>query len=96
MEVVLHALGACAAVDVVGIMEKMRLNLEGLRVEIDSERAENHPRVYTAIRLRFIAKGDVPPKKLQRAVELSADKFCSVSAMLQGSAEISHEVVIED
>jgi len=96
MENLLHALGGCAAVDIVSIMEKMRLNLEGLRVEVDADRAENHPRVYTAIRLRFVAKGDLPLAKVQRAAELSADKFCSVSAMLKGSVEISHEVVIED
>ena len=95
MEAVLHALAGCAAVDVVAILEKMRLPLEGLRVEIDADRAEDHPRVYTAIRLRFVAKGDLPLKKVERAVKMSAETFCSVSAMLKPKVEITHEVVVE-
>ncbi len=95
MEAVLHALAGCAAVDVVAILEKMRLPLEGLRVEIDADRAEDHPRVYTAIRLRFVAKGDLPLKKVERAVKMSAETFCSVSAMLKPKVEITYEVVVE-
>ena len=95
MESVLHALAGCAAVDVVSILEKMRLPLDGLRVEIEADRADDHPRVYTAIRLRFVANGDLPLEKVERAVALSADKFCSVGAMLKPKVEITHEVVVE-
>jgi putative redox protein len=95
METVLHAHAACGAVDVVAILEKMRCPPESLRVEIEAERAEQHPRVYTAIRLRYVVTGDVPEKKLARAVKLSAETFCSVGTMLGGTAEITHEWAIE-
>ncbi|MBU0741815.1 OsmC family protein [bacterium] len=94
MEAVLHALAACGALDVVAILEKMRCPPESLRVEIGAERAEDHPRVYTAIRLKYVVTGDVPEQKLARAIKLSSGTFCSVGAMLGKTAEISyaHEV----
>lgn len=95
MEAVLHALAGCASIDMVSILEKMRQPLEGLRVEVDADRAEDHPRVFTAIRLRYVIHGDVDLKKAERAAKLSKEQFCSVSAMLQKAAAISHEVVIE-
>lgn len=95
MEAVLHALAGCAAIDVVGILEKMRQSPTGLRVEVDADRAEDHPKVFTEIRLRFVVTGDVDQDKAERAVALSADKFCSVSAMLKPGVEIRHEVVVE-
>ncbi len=95
MEAVLHALAGCAAVDMVSILEKMRQPLKGLRVEISAERAEDHPRVYTTIQLRYLVSGEVDPKKAERAAKLSEEKFCSVSAMLKPSVAISHEVVVE-
>jgi len=95
MEVVLHAHAACGALDVVAILEKMRCPPESVRVEIEAERAENHPRVFTAIRLRYVVSGDVPEKKLARAIELSSRTFCSVGAMLGATAEISHAYVLE-
>ncbi|MBC8424964.1 OsmC family protein [bacterium] len=90
MEAVLHAHAACGCVDVVAILEKMRCPPETLRVEIESERADGHPKVFTAIRLHFVATGEVPEKKLARAVKLSARTFCSVGAMLGATAEITH------
>jgi len=95
MEAVLHALAGCAAVDVVSILEKMRQPMTGLRVEVEGVRAEDHPKVYTEIRMRFVITGDVDQEKAERAVELSADKFCSVSAMLKPGVAIRHEVVVE-
>ncbi len=95
MEAVLHALAACSAVDVVAILEKMRCPAESFRVEIEFDRAERHPKVFTAIRLTFVATGDVPPAKLERAAKLSAETFCSVGAMLGKTAEISHRCVVE-
>jgi putative redox protein len=95
METVLHALAGCAAVDMVSILEKMRQPLQGLRVEISAERAEDHPRVFTTIQLRYLVSGDVDPKKAERAAKLSEEKFCSVSAMLKPGVVISHDVVVE-
>ena len=92
METVLHALAACSAVDVVRIMEKMRLPLDSLEVEVQGERAADHPRVYTRIHMLFTARGDVPLGKLERAVALSADKYCSIGAMLASTATITHDI----
>jgi putative redox protein len=94
MEAVLHSLAACTMVDVISILEKMRLPIESLEVEIDSERAPDHPKVYTKIHLKFIVTGDLPEKKVQRAIELSANKYCSIGAMLNSTTEITHELVL--
>jgi len=95
MEAVLHSLAACSCVDVVAILEKMRCPAETVRVEIDFERAESHPKVFTDIRLMYRVTGDVPEKKLARAIKLSAETFCSVGRMLGKTAQISHDYVLE-
>lgn len=96
METVLMALAGCSGVDVVGILEKMRVPLQQLRIEVDAERADEHPRVFRTIRVRYVARGDgLTAEQLERAVNLSVDKYCSVAAMLRQSAELSTEVLVE-
>ena len=92
MEFVILGLIGCTGVDVVSILQKMRQPLTSCEVQATSERAEDHPRVYTRIHLVYILRGDLDPKKVQRAVELSEKTFCSVSAMLRGTAKITSEV----
>lgn len=94
MELVVLGLIGCTGVDVVSILKKMRQPLESCEVEAASERAEDHPRVYTRIRVTYTLRGDLDPKKVRRAVELSAQTFCSVSAMLRGTTEITSEIRI--
>ena len=82
--------------DVVAILKKMRQEWDGFRVEVDAETAETHPMVYTEIRLRYIFKGShLDRSKVERAVSLSREKYCAVSAMLQETAAISHEIHID-
>lgn len=89
MELVLFALGGCTAMDVEVILRKMKVPLRKLRIEIDAERAPEHPKVYTRIDLTYHFYGpDLPQAKLERAVNLSQKTYCSVSAMLRHSAEI--------
>jgi len=95
MELVLHALVGCTGVDVVSILQKMRQPLTACEVRATAERAEDHPRVYTRIRVTYALRGDLDPKKVQRAVELSERTYCSVSAMLRGAVEITSEVQID-
>lgn len=96
METVLMALAGCSGVDVVGILEKMRVPLQRLRIDVDAERADDHPRVFRKIRVRYAASGDgLTPEQLQRAVSLSIEKYCSVAAMLRQSAELFTEVSVE-
>lgn len=96
METVLMALAGCSGVDVVRILEKMRVPLQRLRIDVDAERADEHPRVFRKIRVHYAAAGDgLTADQLLRAVSLSIDKYCSVAAMLRQSAELSTEVSVE-
>nr|MEE4267561.1 OsmC family protein [Candidatus Krumholzibacteria bacterium] len=95
MELVLLGLVGCTGVDVVSILTKMKEPLEGLEVTAEYERAENHPKVYTRIHLTYTVKGDVDEKKLKRAIDLSESTYCSVSAMLKSTAEITNEYDIK-
>jgi putative redox protein len=94
MELVLLGLIGCTGVDVMSILTKMKEPLEGLEVTAEYERADAHPRVYTRIHLKYTAKGQISEKKLQRAIGLSESTYCSVSAMLGKTAEITHEYEI--
>ena len=92
MEMLLLGLGGCTAFDVVSILCKSRQQLVDCEVELEAERAEEIPRVFTKIHLHFIVSGkDLDKKKVARAVELSADKYCSASRMLEKTAVISHD-----
>jgi putative redox protein len=89
MEVLLASLASCSAVDVLLIMQKQRQPLTDLDVEVEGLRADAVPAVYTDIHLTFTGGGDIQLEKLQRAVELSAEKYCSVSAMLEPKVKIT-------
>jgi len=96
MELVLLALGSCSGCDVVSILEKKKVRLTGFEVLIDAERSETHPKVFTKIHLEFVFFGHgLNPVHLKRAIELSQEKYCSVSAMLKPSVLIttSHRIV---
>lgn len=93
MELVLLALGGCTSMDIISLMRKMRIDLTEFRVTMDVNRAEEHPKVYTDIVLHYHFTGkDLPPAKLEKAVSLSQDKYCSVSAMLDKAVNISYEI----
>ncbi len=96
MEAILSSLAACSAVDVVSILLKKRKTIQDLNIEIEAERAEEHPRVFVKAHLKFILKSkDAELKDLERSVELSMDKYCSVSAMFERSGcEITRECFI--
>lgn len=93
IELVLIGLCGCTASDVVGILRKKREPFTGLEVVAQAERAADHPKVYTAIRLVYRVRGKVTHKAMEDAVRLSTEKYCSVSAMLEKTAKI--EAVIE-
>ena len=95
MEMLLLGLGGCTAFDVVSILHKSRQHLVDCEVEIEAERAEDIPKVFTSIHLHFIVKGrDIDPNKVAKAVDLSADKYCSASRMLEKTATITHDFEI--
>ena len=94
METLLSALAGCSSLDVIHIMKKQRENLERLEVEVDGDRADTVPAVFTRIHLRFKGFGPIDLKKFQKAVELSMEKDCSVSKMLQTTVAITAEGVL--
>ncbi|MEO1752070.1 OsmC family protein [Thiofaba sp. EF100] len=94
-ELVLVGLGGCTSIDVVMILQKQRQPVRDCIVEVTAERAESIPKVFTKIHVHFIVKGaGLDPKAVERAVNLSADKYCSVSHMLNKTAEITHDFEI--
>ena len=96
LETMLLGLGACSAFDVVTILRKARQTVTDCRVEMEAERADAVPAVFTRIRMVFVVSGkELRESAVRRAVELSAEKYCSATAMLRPSVEISHEYRIE-
>src|SRR5262245_13228872 len=97
MELVLIGTGACSAFDVVHILEKGREPIEDCIVELEAERAEKEPKVFTRIHMHFVVKGrGLAPAKVQRAIELSVQKYCSASAMIAKTATITHDFEVVD
>ncbi len=89
MELVLIALGACTATDIVGILAKKRQKLLALEVVVSGERAPEPPTVWTRLEIRYRARGAVEEAALKHAIELSQEKYCSVEAMLKKTAQVS-------
>ncbi len=92
MEMLLLGLGGCSAYDVVHILRKARQPITDCVADIDAERAPADPKVFTRIHLRFTVTGKgLDPRRVEQAVKLSAEKYCSASIMLGKTAEITHE-----
>jgi putative redox protein len=97
MEMLLIGLGGCTAFDVVMILKRSREPVTDCVVEMEADRAETEPKVFTRIQTRYRISGrGLDPKKVERAVNLSAEKYCSATAMLAKTAQISHEIAIID
>ncbi len=98
MDFLLVGLGSCTAIDVVDILRKMREPLKNLKVEVNGIRAEEPPKVYTDVKIKYIAKGEIKKNNLVKAIELSQEKYCSASIMFKRSgARVSYEYeIIED
>ncbi len=95
MEMVLMGLGGCTAMDVLSILKKQRQNITDFAIEIEAQRREDPPKVFTDIQIRYIITGrDLKETHVKRAIELSAEKYCSVSAMLEKTAKITHDYSI--
>lgn len=92
METVLAALCACTSVDVVSILQKKREPITGLTVSANAEQATEPPRVFTKIHITYKISGGVSKKSAEDAVALSKNKYCSVSKMLEKSAEITYSI----
>ena len=95
-ELVLFALGGCTGSDVVAILRKKRVPLQDFELRIKATQAEEHPQVYTDIHVEYVFYGTgINPADVERAIELSTTKYCSVSAMLRASVTLTHSYRIE-
>lgn len=96
MELILMGLGGCASYDVVSILKKSRQAISDVRCEVSARRADSVPAVFTDIHLHFIITGeDIKESQVAKAIELSADKYCSASKMLaDGGVNITHDFEI--
>ena len=95
MEMVLLGLGGCTAIDVLHMLRKGRQPITDMRVELDAERADDVPKVFTRVHLHFVLTGaGLDPHKIERAINLSSSKYCSASMMLNKTAEMTHDFEI--
>ena len=96
MEALLMSLGGCTGMDVVAILRKMRNEPRKFEIEIEGGTAQEHPKVYTKVHLKYIFWG-VDYEKAKKAVELSQNRYCPVSATLRrGGTEVTYEIIIKD
>jgi len=95
MELMLISIGTCSTFDIIEILRKQRQNLKDIRVSVDGNRVDTIPSVFDKIHLSYFLKGDVEEKKAQRAIDLSVQKYCSASAILAKTAEITYSFEIE-
>jgi len=97
MELVLMGLGSCGAMDIISILKKQRQDLQDLKIYIDGKRDyKQTPAVFTEINIEFIFFGDLDKTKVEKAVSLSMEKYCSVSAMLEKTVKISYSFDIKN
>jgi putative redox protein len=92
----LVSLGGCTGMDVISILNKMRVEPEDFSVNVSGELTDEHPKYFNKIHIVYTFKGeDLPMDKLEKAINLSQERYCGVTAMLNKVAEITHEIVIE-
>ena len=97
MEMLLMGMGGCTAIDVVNILRKARQNLHGCEIQVEADRADSDPKVFTAIRVHFLLTGKaLNAKHVERAIQLSAEKYCSASIMLGKTAQITQTFEIRE
>lgn len=93
----LASLAGCTGIDVISILKKMRVNLEGLHIKVSASLTEEHPKIYDKIIVTYTFKGyNLPMEKLEKAVQLSEEKYCGVSAMLKKAGLIEYNIITEE
>jgi len=96
-QLLLAGLIGCTGMDVVSILRKMQVKFDDLEIKVEAENASEHPKVYQNIHLTYIVKGkDIPEDKVKKAVSLSQEKYCAVSAMLKKATPVTYEIVIQN
>ncbi len=96
MEAVLSAAAGCSTIDIAMILERMRQPIESIDVEVEGTRRDEIPRIFTKIHMHYTLTGNLKDKKVKQAIDLSLEKYCSVSIMLSSSVEISSSYEIKE
>jgi len=96
MEMVLMALAGCTAMDVVSILEKKRSGMTRLDINVDAERADDYPRVFTKINIHYKIHGKVNKADAEHAISLSQEKYCSVAGMLKKVTDLTYDIQLDD
>lgn len=91
-ELLLYSLAGCTGIDIVMILKKMRLELTGFTMEIEGIRADTEPKKFTDFHIHYLVEGDLPEEKVVRAIQLSKDKYCSVSHSLSANIVASYSI----
>ncbi|WP_062353619.1 OsmC family protein [Bacillus kwashiorkori] len=91
-EMLLNAVAGCTGIDIISILHKMRLEPTSFLMDVKGERAENHPKKFTKIHIHYALEGELPEDKVVRAIELSKNKYCSVSHSLDSTITVSYSI----
>lgn len=94
MEMLLVSLAGCSAIDIINVLKKQRQKIDDFSMEIDGDKKEGTPSPYTAIRVKFLLKGEIKPEKMDKAIELTRTKYCSVYFSLHPEIDISFDYEI--
>ena len=93
----LVSLAGCTGMDVVSILKKMRVDFDDFSVSVEGELTEEHPKYYKLIKVVYKFKGkNLPKEKLEKAVDLSKERYCGVSVLLEKATELTYEIIIEE
>lgn len=96
-QLLLAGLIGCTGIDVMSILKKMKVQLDDCIIKVEADNTEEHPRVYENIHLTYIFKGkNLPRKSIEKAVSLSQEKYCGVSAMLKKATTVTYDIIIEE
>ncbi|GAA0503053.1 OsmC family protein [Salinibacillus aidingensis] len=91
-ELLMNAVAGCTGIDIISILKKMRLEPESFQMDVEGERADDHPKKFTDIHIHYSLEGDLPEDKVVRAIQLSKDKYCSVSHSLSANITASYSI----
>lgn len=91
-EFLLSAVAGCTGIDIISILKKMRLDPSSFHMEVKGNRAEEHPKRFTDIHIHYALEGNLPEDKVVRAIQLSKDKYCSVSHSLSATITVSYSI----
>ena len=91
-ELLLNAVAGCTGIDIISILDKMRLSPNSFTMDVSGERADDHPKKFTSIHIHYVFEGELPEEKVVRAIRLSKDKYCSVSHSLNAEITASYSI----